>query len=88
MPRPAAVDRLARLLPRAAFTATLVALLCLGTAGCRREPEVKVRTPDQVRAEIQKVERDPKMPPNVKAMVLGLLRRELEQAEKHAKQGK
>jgi hypothetical protein len=60
----------------------------LGLAGCRREPEVKVKTPEQVRAEIQKVENDPKMPANVKGMVLGLLRKELAQAEKHAGKGK
>ncbi len=66
----------------------LGAVACLFAVGCRREPEVKVKTPDEVKAEIRKVEADTKMPANVKGMVLGLLRKELEQAEKHAKQGK
>ncbi len=70
------------------YLAALPAVLCLALSACSKEPEVKVKTPDEVRAEIRKVENDPKMPPNVKNMVLGLLRRELAQAEKHAKQGK
>lgn len=65
-----------------------MAAVCLLGVGCRREPEVKVKTPDQVKAEIRKVESDTKMPANVKNMVLGLLRQELEQAEKHAKKGR
>lgn len=61
---------------------------CLALQACSREPEVKVKTPEQVRAEIRKVENDPKMPANVKGMVLGLLRKELAQAEAHAKKSK
>lgn len=69
--------------------AVLVACTALfALSACRREPDVKVKTPDQVKAEIRKVENDPKMPPNIKNMVLGYLRQELAQAEKHARKGK
>ncbi len=71
------------------LTALLALAACALLFGCSREPAPKVKTPDQVKAEIEKVQKDPKMPANVKAMVLGLLRKELEQSEKFAqKQGK
>jgi len=60
----------------------IAAAMCLALTGCSRKQEVKVRTPDKIRAEIQKVQNDPKMPPNVKGMVLGLLNKELAQSEK------
>lgn len=63
-----------------------LALLCV--SGCARQEKPQVRTPEQVRAEIQKVENDPKMPANVKSMVLGLLRQELANAERVAKEGR
>jgi hypothetical protein len=58
---------------------------CCSLVACRREPEAKTKTPAEVRAEIAKVEGDQNMPPNVKGMVLGLLRKQLEQAEKGGK---
>ncbi|MBM3493916.1 MAG: hypothetical protein FJX72_06290 [Armatimonadetes bacterium] len=70
------------------MAAVLALTACLSLSACSRKPEVKVKTPEQVRAEIRKVENDPKMPPNVKGMVLGLLRKELAQAEEHAKQNR
>ncbi len=79
----------ARAASRFRLAAVVVAICaCLSLTACSREPEVKIKTPDQVRAEIRKVENDPKMPANVKGMVLGLLRKELAQAEKYAKQKK
>mgnify|MGYP001291913803 CR=1 FL=1 len=62
----------------------IAAAMCLSLTACSRKQEVKVKTPDQIKAEIQKVQNDPKMPPNVKGMVLGLLNKELAQSEKVA----
>jgi len=87
VPGTAAVRRLKmRMLGR--FVAAVACVLCMCAWGCSREEAPKGKTPDQVRAEIQKVQNDPKMPPKVKGMVLGLLQSELARAEKAAKSGK
>ncbi|NLH99032.1 MAG: hypothetical protein GX446_06000 [Chthonomonadales bacterium] len=72
------------MLKRTAIWPILMCTACLLVGGCARKEEPKQKTPDQIRAEIQKVESDPKMPANAKGMVLGLLHRELQQAEKRA----
>jgi hypothetical protein len=70
------------------FLAVFACAACLCSWGCSRQETPKGKTPGQIRAEIQKVRNDPNMPPNVKGMVLGLLQRELAQAEKAEKGGK
>ncbi len=70
------------------LTFLAAAISCCSLAACRREPEVKTKSPEQVRAEIAKVESDSQMPANVKGMVLGLLRKQLQEAERGGKQGK
>lgn len=70
------------------WLAAVGCLACLYGTACSRQEKPQVRPPDQVRAEIQKVEKDPKMPPRVKAMVLGLLKQELARSEQAAKGAK
>lgn len=68
---------------------TLLAILSCALAfalcGCSpREEEPKPKTVAEVQAEIDKVQNDPKMPPGVKSMVLGLLQNQKEKAQKQA----
>lgn len=58
-------------------------LLALALAGCAREEGPKPKTPAQIQSEMEKVRNDPKMPPNIKAMVLGHLQGEMQRVQKN-----
>ena len=70
------------------YFAAFACALTLGLAGCSHEEQPHRRTVAEVQAEIDKAQNDPKMPDNIKQMVLGKLQGAKAQAEKDATAGK
>ncbi|MGC8668118.1 MAG: hypothetical protein ACP5VE_08400 [Chthonomonadales bacterium] len=64
--------------------AAAACLLALFAAGCSHQDGPKPKTPSQIQAEMDKVRNDPKMPPNIKNMVLGHLQGEMQRVQQNA----
>jgi len=58
-----------------------VCVLALVVSGCSRQQGPTPKTPAQIQAEMDKVRNDPKMPPNIKNMVLGHLQGEMQRVQ-------
>lgn len=56
-------------------------------SGCHREEQPHVKTAAEIQAQIDKVQNDPKMPPQIKEMVLGKLRGAKQTVERKADSG-
>jgi len=73
---------------RSAFAALgCAAALIAAAPACRRDEQPHVKTAAEIQADIDKVQNDPKMPPQIKEMVLGKLRGAKQTAEKKGADG-
>lgn len=72
---------------RPLLLACICALVLACVGGCSREEKPTPKTVSSVQAQIDNVQKDTKMPPNIKAMVLGQLKAEMERVKRQEAQG-
>ncbi len=68
----------------------LIAASCAGllsTVGCSREPQPHRQSASEIDAQIVKVQNDPKMPANIKSMVIGQLQGQKQRVAKESPRG-
>jgi hypothetical protein len=83
------MDRIAmhRQHPGLAWVLAACALTLPALVGCSREEKPKPKTVASVQAQIDNVKNDTKMPPRIKAMVLGQLQAERQRVQQQGAQG-